>query len=259
MTPLLEIRSLKKYFKGLAAIDGVDIVVFDSEISGLIGPNGAGKTTLFNVLTGFLAPTSGQVTFKGKDITGLTPHRIVRRGIRRTFQASTLFTDLTVFENILAGFHLNYKVGLIRTFLHTPAAGRERERIEQKCTEIIEFMGLASLKDEMAGNLPYGYQRLLGISMALTTDPELLLLDEPAGGMNPQETLEIGRIIKKIRDKGITILLVEHDMRLVMNLCDRIMVLNYGKKIAEGLPKEVRSNRSVIEAYLGSEESSSVA
>jgi branched-chain amino acid transport system ATP-binding protein len=251
---LLEARNLSKHFGGLAAISGLDLDVFDDEILGLIGPNGAGKTTLFNVISGFYPPTSGRVIFQGEDITGLRPDQIVQKGLGRTFQASTLFTKSTVFNNVFIGFHKNYESGILKQFLHTAVARKEEEAIKQKVVEILEFMGLASLKDQLAGDLPHGHQRAVGICVALAVNPKLLLLDEPVTGMNPQETLTTMNLIRQIRDQGTTIIVVEHDMRAVMGICDRIVVLNYGKKIAEGLPKEIRENKDVIEAYLGREE-----
>lgn len=248
---LLEIRNLSKYFGGLAAVRDLDLQVFDSEILGLIGPNGAGKTTLFNVVSGFYLPTSGKVMLKGEGITGLRADQIAQRGIGRTFQASTLFMQLTVFDNVLSGFHKHYGQPGWKAFLHSPAARKEEMFAKQRAMEILEFMELASLKNELAGNLPHGYQRTLGVCVALATEAELLLLDEPMTGMNPSETLDMIRKIEQIQEKGTTIVIVEHDMRAVMNLCNRIVVLNYGRKIAEGSPEEIRENEEVIEAYLG--------
>ncbi len=251
MNKILEVRKLTKYFGGLAAVNGVDLDVFDSEILGLIGPNGAGKTTLFNVISGFFPPTSGKVTFNGRDITGLKAHEIARLGISRTFQATTLFMKISVLENVFTGYHLAYKTSPWKRLLRTPSALREEETLRQRAMEILEFMGLAAVKDELAMNLPHGHQRILGVCMALATNPRLLLLDEPVTGMNPGETQTMMNLIRQIRDKGITIVLVEHDMRVVMNVCDRITALNYGRKIAEGRPEEIRENPAVIEAYLG--------
>ena len=251
---LLEIRNLSKYFGGLVAIDQLDLDVFDSEILGLIGPNGAGKTTLFNLVSGFFSPTSGKVVFKDEEITGLKPHKIARMGIGRTFQSTNLFMEATVFDNVFTGFHRHYKVARWETFLHTPSARKEEEAIKRKAVEILKFMGLASLEGELAQNLPHGHQRILGVCIALATNPTLLLLDEPLTGMNPMERLTVVGLIRQLRDRGVTIVVVEHDMKAVMSLCDRIAVLNYGRKIAEGLPEKIRGNREVIEAYLGGEE-----
>ena len=250
---LLEIRNLSKYFDGLAALDNIDLDVFESEILGVIGPNGAGKTTLFNVTTGILPPTSGRLKFKGEDITGLKPHQIAEKGIGRTFQASVLFMGSTVFENVFTAFHMQYKQPDWKAFLHTPSTKKEELVIKQKVVEILELMNLSSVKDERAVNLPHGHQRMLGVCLALATEPRLLLLDEPVTGMNPVETSAMVNSIQRIRDSGTTIVVVEHNMKAIMSLCDRIAVLNHGKKIAEGLPEEIRDNKEVIEAYLGSE------
>ena len=253
MKTILEVKKLSKYFGGLAAVNEVDLGVSESEILGLIGPNGAGKTTLFNAISGYFPPTSGQVIFDGKDITGLKAHEVAYLGISRTFQASTLFMKISVLDNVFTGYHMSYHTGVWQRLLRTPAARKEEATLRQKAMEILEFMGLASLKDEMAMNLPHGHQRVLGVCMAMATNPTVLLLDEPVTGMNPGETQTMISLIRQIRDRGITIVLVEHDMKAVMDLCDRIAVLNYGQKITEGLPEEIRENKEVIEAYLGKE------
>ena len=251
---LLEVRNVTKNFGGLAAVSQVDLDVNQGEILGLIGPNGAGKTTLFNVVTGTYPPSTGTVTFEGRDITRLRAHQIAKLGIGRAFQASTLFMRLSVFENVFNGFHLKYKVGAWRAFLHTPGARVEERHIRDKVMEILEFMGLAASKDQLAQNLPYGHQKTLGVCIALATGPRLLLLDEPLCGMHPEETSAVLTLIQKVRESGITIVLVEHNMDAVMRLCDRIVVLTQGRKIAEGSPQEISENPEVIEAYLGTDE-----
>jgi len=249
---LLEVTGLSKYFGGLAAVDNVSMEAYQGEILGLVGPNGAGKTTLFNLITGFFRPSRGRIVFKGKNVTGHKPNRIAENGIVRTFQtANTLFQMRTVRENVLIACHLQYRAGFLRVLLNTPFARREEQETEQKALELIEVMGLSPVKDEYAGNLPHGHQRMLGVCLALAANPQLLLLDEPVTGLTAEEISPfIGRL-RELRDSGITVLLVEHNMRAVMGGCDRIIVLNHGRKIAEGSPEEIRSNEEVIEAYLG--------
>ena len=250
---LLEIKGLKKFFGGLGAVNGLDMSVSQGEILGLIGPNGAGKTTVFNLVSGFVPPTSGEVRFKGEVISDLKSHEIAKKGIGRTFQQSVLFMNSTVFDNVYTGFHMEYKTGLLQQFLHTHAVRLEEESIKQKTVDILAYMGLVQLRNELAANLPHGHQRILSICVALALSPDLLLMDEPVTGMNPGETVHTIDLIRRLRDRGITIIVVEHDMRAVMSLCDRIVVLNYGRKIAEGLPGEIRENKEVVEAYLGAE------
>lgn len=250
---LLRIWHVSVHFGGLEAIHNLDFDLDQGEIRGLVGPNGAGKTTLFNVISGVYRPTSGRIVFKGKDITGLKPHVVAKMGIVRTFQGTILFKKFSVLKNVLVGCHLHSKFNFWGALINTPATIKSESDNEKKAMEILEFMGLFKYKDEMAMNLPHGHQRALGVSIALAAKPELLMLDEPMTGMNAEETAEMMGLIKKIRDRGINILLIEHDMRAVMGLCDRITVLNFGKKIAEGSPDEIKGNKDVSEAYLGSE------
>ena len=251
---LLEVRHITKQFGGLTALNDVSFDVREGEILGIIGPNGAGKTTMFNVINGFLRRTIGEILFKGQDLCSLKPYEIGQLRIGRTFQATTLFMKSTVLENVLFGYHMNYQVSNWKAFFHAPSAREEDRVARQRAVEILEFMGIGHLKDESAENLPHGHQRTLGICVALACEPELLMLDEPATGMNPEETKRLVSLTKKIRDNGITVIVIEHDMAAVTNLCDRIAALVYGVKIAEGPVKEVLEMEELIEAYLGKEE-----
>ena len=250
---LLELKGVTKYFGGLAAVSGFDMDVNEGEIRALIGPNGAGKTTMYNLITGFYPVTQGTITYNGQEITGLKPHQIAERGLVRTFQAtSILFADHTVLQGMMVARHLEAGMNPVTKFLG--AAAKTEENNRKKCLELIEFFGLTQFKDELAVNLPHGHQRALGVALAMATEPKLLCLDEPVTGMNPTETEHFMGLIRNVRDQGITLLLVEHDMKAVMDISDRITVLSFGKKLAEGTPKEIQTNKEVVEAYLGAGE-----
>ena len=248
---LLKLTDVTKVFGGLTAVNDLSFEVEQGSIVGLIGPNGAGKTTVFNCITGNYRPERGRIEFAGKNITGLKPHRIVKLGIARTFQSIRLFGRLPALENILAGRHCRMRAGLFACMFHTPSMRREERAAIIRCMRELEFVGLASHYADMASALAYGQQRLLEIARALASDPVLIILDEPAGGMNDQETAELVKLILAIRERGITILLIEHDMRLVMKICEKLIVLEHGTLIAEGAPDTVRENPAVVEAYLG--------
>ncbi len=253
--PVLDVRNLGIDFGGLTAVDSFNITIGPTEISGLIGPNGAGKTTIFNLLTGVYQPTRGSVLVNGIDIKGMPTHKVNKLGIARTFQNIRLFTDMTALDNVKVGMHNEMKCSFVASLLHLPSYHKAEKKANQKAMELLDFMGLADVADVKAGSLPYGVQRRLEIVRALATNPSIILLDEPAAGMNPSETTELMHQIRRIRDTfHIAIFLIEHDMNLVMNVCEAIAVVNYGRIIAKGTPEEIRANPAVIEAYLGREE-----
>ncbi len=250
--PLLDVKGLTCRFGGLLAVEEMELAVPRSQLAGLIGPNGAGKTTVFNLLTGRVKPASGSILFEGRPLIGLKANRINRLGLARTFQNIRLFSELTVMDNVLVGFHGGLKANFISAVLRLPSYRAEERRILARAEEILELMGLMEQAQERAGNLAYGQQRLLEIGRALATSPSLLLLDEPAAGMNPQETLALSALVRRLRDElKLTVLLIEHDMHFVMNLCEELTVLDHGKVIARGAPQAVQRDQAVIEAYLG--------
>lgn len=248
---ILEIVKVTKYFGGLEALNDIDLKVESGEMVAIIGPNGAGKTTLFNVMAGIYPLTSGKIIFQGEDITGKKPHQVANKGLVRTFQATVLYKQLSVLENVKIGCHIPAKTNTLGEIAGIPSVELSEKEMQQRAIDIVKLAGLEKVSEELAANLPHGYQRALGVAIALAAEPKLLCLDEPVTGMNVEEIQFMVGLIQRIRQEGITVLLVEHHMKVVMTLCDKVVVLNFGRKIAEGTPREIEHNKDVIEAYLG--------
>ena len=249
--PILQLHDVHMNFGGVAALDGISCDIPRDIVHAVIGPNGAGKTTLFNCISGLLRPTDGEILLDVQRVDGLPPHQVALKGISRTFQHVALFDHMTVLENVMLGRHIQTRAGFWATGLRFPGMRREERHIRERALAFLDFVGLADSAKLAAGTLPLGQQKVLEIARALATEPRLLLLDEPAGGLNMKETEELGELIQRVRELGATVLLVEHDMNLVMDISERILVLHYGRQLALGTPKEIKDDAAVIEAYLG--------